>query len=152
MVAGAGGSVQTVLSQTVYRNFLILVPTLGIGVGNRICLHYTRTLKSCNTDLKLTQSILLHIAPQPVKLGGSRWWERSAVFHNLCQRVFCAKIINFFSTRTLNFGFRTRSAHRFIFALEPEMSELSLHSWNMVIKQQFNQTDIVLFPQACGHL
>jgi hypothetical protein len=35
------------LSQTVYRNdFLILVPTLGIGVGNWICLHYTRTLKN----------------------------------------------------------------------------------------------------------
>jgi len=32
-VAGSGGSVQKV-SQTVYRNdFLILVPTLGIGVG-----------------------------------------------------------------------------------------------------------------------
>jgi hypothetical protein len=33
-------------SQTVYRNdFLILVPTLGIGVRTWICLHYTRTLR-----------------------------------------------------------------------------------------------------------
>ena len=45
MVAGDGGSVQTVLSQTVYRNYFpILDPTLGIGVGNGICLHYTCTL------------------------------------------------------------------------------------------------------------
>ena len=35
------------------------------------------------------------MAPQPVKWAGSRWWERSVVFHNLCQKVFCTKIINF---------------------------------------------------------
>jgi len=33
-------------SQTVcWNNLLILVPTLGIGVGTWICLHYTRTLE-----------------------------------------------------------------------------------------------------------
>ena len=47
--AYSGGRLRQVgadsLSQTVYRNdFLILVPTLGIGVGTRICLHYKRTL------------------------------------------------------------------------------------------------------------
>jgi hypothetical protein len=42
------------LRQTVYRNdFLIPVPTLGIGVGNWICLRYTRTLSLYN-DCNMT--------------------------------------------------------------------------------------------------
>jgi len=44
------------LSLTVHRNdFLILVPTLGIGVGTWICMHYTRTLTmehTCSTCIK----------------------------------------------------------------------------------------------------
>ena len=42
-------------SLTVYRNdFLILVPTLGIGVGTCICLHYTRTLTGEVTSVRLS--------------------------------------------------------------------------------------------------
>ena len=65
-----------------------------------ICDHFPPhsalcSLKSCNADLKLSQFILLHMATQPVKWGGRRWWDRSVVFHSLCQKVFCTKIINF---------------------------------------------------------
>jgi len=62
-----GGAIQTVLSQTIYRNdFLILFPTLGIGVGTWICLHYTRTLRQeykhtliiCNTQCFSTATVV----------------------------------------------------------------------------------------------
>jgi hypothetical protein len=135
--------------QTRHANLLSISYTL-------ICDHFPPnsalcSLKSCNADLKLSQSILLHMAPQPVKCRGSRWWERSIVFHNLCQKVFCTKIINFFLPAPSILDFAHVASHKFIFTLDLEMSEMSLHNWNMVIKQQFSQNEVVLFAQACGH-
>jgi hypothetical protein len=61
------------LSQTVYWNhFLILVPTLGIG--NWICLHYTRTLTP------LWHLLFLPCILRYVSWDGSEFWPRSLIF------------------------------------------------------------------------
>jgi len=100
------------LQKRVFRDILLffhVAPDFQTRHVNRVSISHTLicdhfpphsalySLKSCNADLKLSQSILLHMALQPVKCGGSRWLERSVVFHNFCvKKVFCTKIINFF--------------------------------------------------------
>jgi hypothetical protein len=86
----------------------LLPPDFQTRQANRVSISHTHicehfpphsalfNLEGCNADLKISQSILLHMAPLLVDWGENRWWKRSVVSHILCQTVSVRKLSTFY--------------------------------------------------------